>query len=77
MRFGVEAGAAGEREKHRFTNYWQNGESDTNYAVNRQYQASSGRSCGLIRLPETLLAGVKMYWVNQRRFARRMAKHCR
>lgn len=34
---------SGESEKHRFTNYERDSESDTDYAVNRQYQTNIGR----------------------------------
>ncbi len=43
LPFGEEAGVAGESEKHRFTNYERDGESGTDYAVNRQYHAATGR----------------------------------
>jgi RHS repeat-associated protein len=35
--------SAGEAEKHRFTSYERDGETGTDYAINRQYQTSTGR----------------------------------
>jgi RHS repeat-associated protein len=35
--------SAGELEKHRFTNYERDSETGTDYAINRQYQTSTGR----------------------------------
>jgi RHS repeat-associated protein len=43
LPFGEDAGVVGENEKHRFTNYEREGESGTDYAVNRQYAQSTGR----------------------------------
>jgi len=43
LPFGEDAGTVGETEKHRFTNYERDPESGTDYAVNRQYAAASGR----------------------------------
>jgi RHS repeat-associated protein len=43
MPFGEEAGAAGEAEKHRFTNYERDEESGTDYALNRQFSNGIGR----------------------------------
>lgn len=43
LPFGEEGGTSGEVSKHRFTNYERDGESNTDYAVNRQYAMSTGR----------------------------------
>jgi RHS repeat-associated protein len=43
LPFGEEAGTSGTTEKHRFTNYERDGESETDYAINRQHQYTSGR----------------------------------
>jgi RHS repeat-associated protein len=37
LPFGEEAGTSGVTEKHRFTNYERDGESASDYAINRQY----------------------------------------
>ena len=42
--FGEDAGTgSGESEKHRFTSYERDSESNTDYAINRQYAMGSGR----------------------------------
>ena len=43
LPFGEEGGTSGTPEKHRFTSYERDGESGTDYAVNRQYALSTGR----------------------------------
>jgi RHS repeat-associated protein len=43
LPFGEEPGTTGTTEKHRFTNYERDGESGTNYAMNRQYAIGAGR----------------------------------
>jgi RHS repeat-associated protein len=44
LPFGEEAGTgSGEIEKHRFTTYERDTESNTDYAVNRQYHTANGR----------------------------------
>jgi RHS repeat-associated protein len=43
LPFGEEGGTSGTSEKHRFTNYERDGESGTDYAVNRQYAMGAGR----------------------------------
>jgi RHS repeat-associated protein len=43
LPFGEDAGVWQESEKHRFTNYERDIESETDYAVNRQYSNSTGR----------------------------------
>jgi RHS repeat-associated protein len=51
--------SAGEVEKHRFTSYERDGETGTDYAINRQYQNSTGRfmrpdpESGLITNPQS------------------------
>lgn len=41
--FGEEGGTSGTSEKHRFTNYERDSESNTDYAMNRQYEMGNGR----------------------------------
>jgi len=43
LPFGEDGGTSGASEKHRFTNYERDGESGTDYAVNRQHQYANGR----------------------------------
>ena len=43
MPFGEEAGVIAESEKHRFTNYERDSESNTDYAINRQHQYANGK----------------------------------
>jgi RHS repeat-associated protein len=44
LPFGEDAGTgSGESEKHRFTSYERDAESNTDYAINRQYSNSAGR----------------------------------
>jgi RHS repeat-associated protein len=43
LPFGDEVGATGETEKHRFTTYERDTESNTDYAINRQHQNAVGR----------------------------------
>jgi RHS repeat-associated protein len=43
LPFGEEAGTTGTTEKHRFTNYERDGESGSDYAINRQHQCITGR----------------------------------
>jgi RHS repeat-associated protein len=44
LPFGEDSGTgSGETEKHRFTSYERDPESNTDYAVNRQYQQANGR----------------------------------
>jgi RHS repeat-associated protein len=43
LPFGESFATSGEVEKHRFTNYERDGETDTDYAVNRQYAQKVGR----------------------------------
>jgi RHS repeat-associated protein len=43
LPFGEDFGESGTQEKHHFTTYESDGESGTDYAVNRQYSQSTGR----------------------------------
>jgi len=43
LPFGEEAGVIGESEKHRFTSYERDSESNTDYAMNRQCGMSTGK----------------------------------
>src|SRR5438128_8158638 len=43
LPFGEDFGESGEQEKHHFTSYESDGESGTDYAVNRGYSAAVGR----------------------------------
>ena len=43
LPFGEEGGTTGAGEKHRFTNYERDNESNTDYALNRQYEMGNGR----------------------------------
>ena len=43
LPFGEDAGIVGQSEKHRFTTYERDGETDSDYAINRQYSQSTGR----------------------------------
>jgi RHS repeat-associated protein len=43
LPFGEEAGVVGESEKHRFTTYERDSESNTDQAINRQHQFTTGR----------------------------------
>ena len=43
LPFGNDFGESGTQEKHHFTSYERDGESGTDYAVNRQYSQSLGR----------------------------------
>lgn len=43
LPFGESFAASGEVEKHRFTNYERDSETDSDYAVNRQYAQKIGR----------------------------------
>ena len=43
LPFGEEGGTTGASEKHRFTNYERDAESNTDYAMNRQYEMGNGR----------------------------------
>ena len=43
LPFGEDFGESGTQEKHHFTSYEMDGESGTDYAVNRQYSQSVGR----------------------------------
>jgi RHS repeat-associated protein len=43
LSFGESFATSGEVEKHRFTNYEREGETDSDYAVNRQYTQKIGR----------------------------------
>ena len=43
LPFGEELGSSGTTDKHKFTGYERDGESDTDYAVNRQYANGVGR----------------------------------
>ena len=43
LAYGEEGGVSGASEKHRFTNYERDSESNTDYAVNRQHQFATGR----------------------------------
>jgi len=43
LPFGEEGGTSGVSEKHRFTNYERDSESNTDYAMNRQYEIGNGR----------------------------------
>ncbi|MCC6744072.1 MAG: hypothetical protein IT175_09445 [Acidobacteria bacterium] len=58
--FGEDAGTSGTVEKHRFTTYENDAESGTNYAVNRQHGASTGRfmrpdpMAGTVSFPQSL-----------------------
>jgi RHS repeat-associated protein len=42
LPFGEDFGESGTQEKHHFTNYERDGESGTDYAVNRQYSPNVG-----------------------------------
>ena len=60
LPFGEELGTSGTQEKHKFTTYERDGESGTEYAVNRQYSSATGRflrvdpKAGTIDRPQTL-----------------------
>src|SRR5207244_1303316 len=41
--FGEDGGVVGETEKHRFTSYERDGETGTDYAMNRQNHYATGR----------------------------------
>jgi RHS repeat-associated protein len=43
LPFGEDAGATGESSKHRFTGYERDGEANSDYAINRQYQNANGK----------------------------------
>jgi RHS repeat-associated protein len=43
LPFGEDFGESGTQEKHHFTSYERDGETGTDYAVNRQYSQSMGR----------------------------------
>lgn len=43
LPFGEDGGVVGENEKHRFTSYERDGETGTDYAMNRQYSNGTGR----------------------------------
>jgi len=43
LPFGEEGGFSGQGERHRFTSYDRDGESASDYAINREYSFSSGR----------------------------------
>lgn len=43
LPFGEDGGIVGESEKHRFTSYERDTETNTDYAMNRQYSRSAGR----------------------------------
>jgi len=43
LPFGEDFGESGTQEKHHFTSYERDGESTTDYAVNRQYSQSIGK----------------------------------
>lgn len=43
LPFGEDAGTSGTTEKHRFTNYERDAESNTDYAINRQHAMVTGR----------------------------------
>jgi RHS repeat-associated protein len=43
LPFGDDGGTTGTSEKHRFTSYERDGESNTDYAMNRQYGMNNGR----------------------------------
>jgi RHS repeat-associated protein len=43
LPFGEDFAESGTQEKHHFTSYERDGESGTDYAVNRQYSATIGR----------------------------------
>ena len=43
LPFGEDGGVAGESEKHRFTSYERDGETSSDYAMNRQHSNSTGR----------------------------------
>ena len=60
LAFGEDFGESGTQEKHHFTSYERDGESGTDYAVNRQYSERVGRFMrvdpvkGSIRTPQSL-----------------------
>jgi RHS repeat-associated protein len=43
LPFGDDGGTSGTTEKHRFTNYERDSESNSDYALNRQHQFANGR----------------------------------
>jgi RHS repeat-associated protein len=43
LPFGEAIGGSGQQDKHHFTNYERDGETGTDYAVNRQYSQTTGR----------------------------------
>jgi hypothetical protein len=43
LAFGEQFAESGAQEKHHFTNYEAESETDTDYAVNRQYSPGVGR----------------------------------
>jgi RHS repeat-associated protein len=43
LPFGEEGGTSGTNEKHRFTSYERDGESNSDQAINRQHQFTNGR----------------------------------
>ena len=60
LPFGEEAGAFGEVEKRQFTNYERDDETETDYAINRQYSHKTGRfmrpdpAAGSVANPQSL-----------------------
>jgi RHS repeat-associated protein len=60
LPFGEDFGESGSQDKHHFTSYERDGESASDYAVNRQYGQNVGRFMrvdalsGLISLPQSL-----------------------
>src|SRR6185295_9986607 len=54
LPFGEDFGESGTQEKHHFTSYERDGESGTDYAVNRVNAAALGRFLSVDRLPGIL-----------------------
>ncbi|MEK6302569.1 MAG: RHS repeat-associated core domain-containing protein [Acidobacteriota bacterium] len=54
LPFGEDFGETGTLEKHHFTSYERDGESATDYAVNRQYAPGLGRFMGVDPIPGSI-----------------------
>jgi len=64
LPFGEDFAESGTQEKHHFTSYERDGESGTDYAVNRQYSESIGR----FNRPDPI-AGTKVQELNRYSYA--------
>jgi RHS repeat-associated protein len=53
LPFGEDFGESGTQEKHHFTSYERDGESGSDYAVNRQYAQAVGRFLQMDRSPDS------------------------